>query len=521
MRKSQITNCLTAEDWESYLHPLAAENANWQTHLECCSACRGTLNELAGTPIWWQDAQELLAIQGDEPAIAQLHSSVNQSVCAMAAENSVGDTHDPLSEFEIRQLQQMLSPASHPELLGRIGRYELEQLIGRGGMGLVFRARDIELHRVVAVKTLAVHLIPIAAARERFIREARASAALVHPHIVPVHDVITDGEAPALVMQYIAGPSLEAWLATHGSISWENVLQLAIQLSDALAAAHAHGLVHRDVKPGNVLLEADGSRALLTDFGLVRTLDVATLTHSGMLAGTPDYMSPEQARGEAVDHCSDLFSLGSMLYAMLTGSPPFRAHDAMAIMNRICHQPHRRLAETHTHIPIEICRMVDRLLAKEPKRRFASAKELCLHLQTLAQSPLHLNSSRLSRTAATSLILVAVASIGIALLTTVYWKSVQNDVVDSPASTASHLSSATITSDGLTELRALDQSLGELSNRVRDLERELQVPPVVTTINRKSTPFEQQLQGLTNSMRRLERELKIESRSSNLPLQPD
>src|SRR5690606_8598234 len=123
---------------------------------------------------------------------------------------------------------------SHPELLGRIGRYELEQLVGRGGMGLVFRAYDTELHRIVAVKTLAVHLVPIGSARERFVREGRAGASLVHPHIVPVYDVITEGPVPALVMQYIAGTTLQYWLERRGPLPWDRAVQLSIQLLDGL-----------------------------------------------------------------------------------------------------------------------------------------------------------------------------------------------------------------------------------------------------------------------------------------------
>ncbi len=376
--------CPDVEQLAECLDPLSGEDVHLQEHLESCSQCRDTLCHLAGEATWWEDAQDRLS--GSDDAAA---ARIARSVCALSCDDGLDGSEDPLREHETEQLQKMLQPASHPELLGRVDRYELEQMVGRGGMGLVFRARDTELHRVVAVKTLAIHLIPLGSARERFIREARASASLTHPHIVPVHDVITEGPVPALVMQYIAGPTLESWLRERGPMRWQDALQIAIQLADALAVAHQQGLVHRDIKPGNVLLEADGSRALLSDFGLVRALDDATLTRSGVLAGTPDYMSPDQARGQAVDRRSDLFSLGSLLYAMLTGHPPFRAADPMAIMNRICHQRHRPIAELQREVPVEVGRLVDKLLSKEPKRRFSSAENLRDDLQRLAGAPRH------------------------------------------------------------------------------------------------------------------------------------
>ncbi len=505
--------CLTREQWDAYLQPLAIENKQWHQHLEHCVNCRDTLMSLAGEPTWWDEAEQWLA-DNDEPGLQQFVEQVTESVCALSLDADADDKHDPLCEFEIKQLQHMLAPASHPELLGRIGRYELEQLVGRGGMGLVFRARDIELHRIVAVKTLAVHLIPIAAARERFIREARASAALIHPHIVPVHDVITEGPIPALVMQFIAGPTLEVWLRKHGRLEWRSVLQLAIQLADALAAAHACGLVHRDVKPGNVLLEADGSRALLSDFGLVRTLDAATLTRSGMLAGTPDYMSPEQARGEAVVQSSDLFSVGSMLYAMLTGHPPFRAGDPMAVMNRICHQPHRRLTECHPEIPIEVSRLVDKLLSKEPRRRFQSAAELREHLQELATFPLRLKRSPVGPSRKWWLVAAsaAILTLGASLF-------VLRDFNTPSYSTSHHMNRSTgspsaveqpsAATSGFADLNALDAQINGLNQQSLELQNELDYSRRRSAwpAPRPSIRVDQQLQQITLELSELEQEL--------------
>ncbi|QDV24052.1 serine/threonine-protein kinase [Aureliella helgolandensis] len=391
-RQSRAAHCLSQEQLLDVLLPLAPYDQRVDAHLSACTACCDRLSEIAGDQAWWSAAETYLSVAA-EPAAAR----VAQSVCALISEPGKSDERDPLGQHELSQLKSLLDPPSHPELLGRIGRYELEQLVGRGGMGLVFRGRDTELHRVVAVKLIASHLRPLGAARERFIREARACASLAHPHIVAIHDVITDSALPAIVMQYVAGPTLEAWLKERGSLSWQQVLQIATQLTDALVVAHQHGLVHRDIKPGNVLLEADGSRALLTDFGLVRALDEATLTHTGALAGTPDFMSPEQARGKSVDGRSDLFSLGALMYVMLTGHPPFRAPEPLAILHRICNEPHRSIAQYRDDVPAEVARLVDRLLNKEPKRRFAGAEELRERLLQLSRSSLHLSHRRKRR----------------------------------------------------------------------------------------------------------------------------
>ncbi|MCA9175963.1 MAG: serine/threonine protein kinase [Planctomycetales bacterium] len=374
--------CPAPDQWEALLDSTMELDRSLQRHLEQCRECRDTLDQLGADAVFTQAIRESLEYEGAVEHAA-ISARIAGSVCALSS--TAIAQQDPLCEHEVAQLRQLLAPPTHPELLGRVGRYDVEQLIGRGGMGLVFRGYDAETHRPVAIKTLAVHLIPIRSARERFAREAHAAASLMHPHIVTVYDVLTDGPAPALIMQYVAGPSLEHWLRQRGPLPWRQAVDLTLQLLDALVTSHAKGLVHRDIKPGNVLLEADGARALLTDFGLVRALDDPTLTHSGMLAGTPDYMSPEQALGETVDERSDLFSTGSLLYAMLTGQPPFQARDPLAVLNRICHQPHKSLAGNAPLIPARLAQVIDRLLEKQPSRRYASAAKLRSELVRLCQ----------------------------------------------------------------------------------------------------------------------------------------
>ena len=221
-----------------------------------------------------------------------------------------------------------LSSSRHsrkPGSLGRLGHYEIQEVIGRGGMGIVLRAFDEKLHRVVAIKVMAPQLATSATARRRFTREAQAAAAVTHDHIVTIHAVEEADGLPYLVMQYVAGMSLQERLERDGPLQLAEILRIGMQTAAGLAAAHAQGLVHRDIKPANILLENGIERVKITDFGLARAADDASLTQSGVVAGTPQYMSPEQARGEAVDHRTDLFSLGSVLYAMCTGRPPFRA----------------------------------------------------------------------------------------------------------------------------------------------------------------------------------------------------
>jgi hypothetical protein len=261
-------------------------------------------------------------------------------------------------------------------MLGRLGRYEIEQVIGSGGMGVVLKGFDTELNRPVAIKVLAPHLAHSGAARRRFAREARAAAAVAHEHVVAIHNVESEHEVPFLVMQYVPGRSLQDRVQQEGPLAAAELLRIGVQAAAGLAAAHAQGVIHRDVKPANILLENGVERALLTDFGLARVADDASLTHSGIVAGTPHYMSPEQARGEPADARSDLFSLGAVLYFMATGHPPFRAEQAMAVLHRICHDRHRPVWEIDANIPDELSAVIDRLLEKKPSRRFAAANEV-------------------------------------------------------------------------------------------------------------------------------------------------
>src|SRR5574339_574395 len=202
-------------------------------------------------------------------------------------------------------------------------------------MGIVLRAFDERLHRIVAIKVMAAELATSAAARKRFIREAQAAAAVSHDHLVTIHAVEEANGRPFIAMHYVAGMSLEERIQRDGQLALHEILRIGMQTASGLAAAHAQGLIHRDIKPANILLENGVERVKITDFGLARVVDDASLTQSGLIAGTPQFMSPEQAQGETIDHRPDLFSLGSVLYALCTGRPPFRAETSYGILRRV------------------------------------------------------------------------------------------------------------------------------------------------------------------------------------------
>src|SRR5262245_1966977 len=210
-----------------------------------------------------------------------------------------------------------LSPDEDAGALGRLGPYTVTGIIGRGGMGVVLKARDAKLNRVVAVKVLAPELASNPTARQRFVREAQAAAAVVHPHVVTIH-AVDEERLPYLVMEYIDGQSLQAKIDRDGHLQLKEILRIGQQIAAGLAAAHAQGVMHRDVKPANILLENGVERVRITDFVLARTVDDVEITQTGEVPGTPQYMSPEQAQGLPMDARSDLFSLGCVLYAMCT-----------------------------------------------------------------------------------------------------------------------------------------------------------------------------------------------------------
>lgn len=346
------------------------EQAELNSHLESCSHCQQSLEALvAGKETWSGMAQNLSQSEARSDAdLERLMEEVKRP--------GQGREADPESPPAEELILDFLDPSDNPEHLGRLGHYDVIEVVGRGGMGIVLKAFDSVLQRIVAIKVLAPQLATSPAARKRFEREARAAAAISHEHIVAIYAVEEIRGLPYLVMEYVAGVSLQERLDRRGPLELKEILRIGMQTAKGLAAAHAQGLVHRDIKPANILLHNGVERVKITDFGLARAIDDASLTQSGYVAGTPQYMAPEQARGEAVDHRADLFSLGSVLYALCTGRPPFRASTAMAVLRRVSDERPPSLAEVNPDIPPWLVRIIDQLHAKNPAERFQSAQEV-------------------------------------------------------------------------------------------------------------------------------------------------
>ncbi|MEX2558419.1 MAG: protein kinase [Pirellulales bacterium] len=343
-----------------------ADEAALVEHLDQCPACRQRLEQLAAEPGDWRELPELLRPEGWEPGSPRETGTLGFSRSIEAS----GESAPAAASLSF------LAPSEEPNMLGRLGTYEVIGLVGQGGMGLVLKAFDRILHRNVAIKVLAPQLAASAVARRRFAREARAAAAVVHEHVIAIHAVAEFGGLPYLVMPYVAGKSLQQRIEQTGPLEVPEVLRIGRQIAAGLAAAHAQGLVHRDVKPANVLLENGVERVVLTDFGLARSADEASLTHSGVVAGTPQYMAPEQARGEPLDQRADLFSLGSVMYAICTGRPPFRAPTAVAVLRRISDEQPRPIRDLNPAIPDWLAEIIDKLHAKDPADRFQTAGEV-------------------------------------------------------------------------------------------------------------------------------------------------
>lgn len=261
-------------------------------------------------------------------------------------------------------------------------RYRIERRLGRGGMAEVFAAEDRTLGREVAVKVLAAHLLDDPHARERLRREARTAAALNHPHIVGLYDIVADGGTDFLVMELVAGPSLADRIREDGRFVVDEALDVARQVADGLAAAHDRGLVHRDIKPSNILFDADG-KAKIADFGIARAVETSATMTAGVRGSVP-YIAPEQAGGDPPDPRSDLYTLGCVLFEMLTGQPPFTADTTAAVLGQHLHRDPPEASSLNPDVPTDLDAVVSRLLAKQPDRRHPDATTLSHDLQRVA-----------------------------------------------------------------------------------------------------------------------------------------
>jgi serine/threonine protein kinase len=354
-----------------------AKSAALAEHVGSCSNCQKRLESLAGGG---DDLpSKLREAENDQPptdsaywrAMAVAEDEVR--ITTLTIKNGSADTSssgDSKLEF--------LKPSSEPGRIGRLGSFDIVREVGRGGMGVVLHAYDPCLQRDVAVKVIDPQLANNEVARQRFCREARAAAAVTHDNLVAVHQVDEDEDSglPYLVMQLVPGESLEQRLKRVGRIGINEVARIGMQAAAGLAAAHAGGLIHRDIKPGNILLETPSDRVKLTDFGLARAAEDVKLTRTGFVAGSPLYMAPEQARGEEVDHRADLFSLGSVLYEAATGTPPFEGKTPLVVLRRVADETPPPLSSVNSEVPHWLSDIVDKLLAKNPADRYQSAAEV-------------------------------------------------------------------------------------------------------------------------------------------------
>jgi serine/threonine protein kinase len=290
-----------------------------------------------------------------------------------------GDTQGPTRD--------MPGPGLEPGI--RIGHFQIEQEIGRGGMGIVYLARDITLGRPVAVKCLPPELLADRTIRSRLEREARLLALLSHPNIAAIHERIDETEGCTyLILEYVPGPTLADRIA-GGSLGLEEALSIACQTAGALAAAHEHGIIHRDLKPGNIKITPEGEVKVL-DFGLAKAIQEAksqgqqsTITEPGRVMGTPAYMSPEQTAGDPVDHRTDIWSLGVVVYEMLTGTLPFQGNTQQALTHSILQGEPKRLTHLRTDAPMDLERMLSRMMQKDHLKRPESMKTVVEELQAM------------------------------------------------------------------------------------------------------------------------------------------
>jgi eukaryotic-like serine/threonine-protein kinase len=376
-------------------HLPAEEAAKLVAHLDGCALCQRRLETLAGNTI--PSNPSTPTHQGEAPL---------QEV--LRALKSDAEPKAPPPYCAVDWLRSFLGPATARDALGRLEVYDVHEILGQGGMGVVVKAFDTLLRRWVAVKLLAPHLAGDPTARQRFAREAQAAAAIRHENVVAIHSVNETSGLPFLVMEYIGGGSLQAHLNRFGPGDWRLAADLARQVALGLSAAHSQGIVHRDIKPANILVSggmgngdrsngattvtrplADGAPSAvhpryhykITDFGLARAVDAAQLTESGVTPGTPLYMAPEQALGLPPDPRADLFSLGTLLYRLCTGHDPFAAQSPMAALRRVCDTEPPPVRTLNPEVPDWLASIVSRLHAKRPGDRYDSALVLAEHLQ--------------------------------------------------------------------------------------------------------------------------------------------
>ncbi len=353
------------------------QSALIESHLSQCSDCRQWLNGHAAPDDFWGETAELLRrpvelLSPDAPHLAGFEDRPHADPGGPTRDMLSADTQRAqlTGRVVLEHLTNWCDEVHGSDSgIGRIGKYLVQEVVGHGGMGVGLGAVDTELGRTVAIKTLLQPVAVDTSSRDRLIREARAVASLKHDHVIDMHSIEHWRDVPFIVMPFVSGGTLGEY-AERGSFDPSQVLSVARQLATALCAAHDAGLTHRDIKPSNILLDDGLRHVLLADFGLARAGGDMTVTRSGMAPGTPQWMSPEQATASAIDHRSDQFSLGSVLYWMTTGRYPFDSDSCYATLMNLVHQEALPIAQCCPGTPSYLVTLIERMMCKVPDRRF-------------------------------------------------------------------------------------------------------------------------------------------------------
>ncbi len=379
-----------------------ADLKRWTDHLGDCENCQAAIQTIATGAIeidryvgdlvsidppdessYWQVVKELeidLKTSSERPAFADTQARSGERDAERPSDEQKRDlSASSKSDFPF------LEPSSDPAFIGQLHHFLIARVIGRGGMGIVLEAFDTHLQRNVAIKVLNPQIQQNEIARQRFCREGRAAAAISHEHVVSMHHVAkaNEGEIAYLVMQLIEGETLENRMKEGRPLPAKEVARIGMQIAAGLSAAHSREMVHRDIKPANILIEAETERVKLTDFGLARATDDIKLTKTGMVAGTPLYMAPEQAMGGTTDERSDLFSMGAVMYEMATGISPFQAASAVGVMKKIMDEMPTPPHLINSEITKPLSGLIMALIAKEPEDRPESSASIATVLAGL------------------------------------------------------------------------------------------------------------------------------------------
>jgi hypothetical protein len=346
-------------------------------HLEQCPDCASVAEQ------YLSETSDAVTDPNLRSVIARLRNRPKDPSLTTTESGSARTTGPPSGGDEDHTLAQTLEPPRATGEIGWLGHYRILRQLGQGGMGIVYLAEDTHLTRQVALKVMQPAAAAVPSNRERFLREARAAAALTHDHVVTIHQVAEFHGAPYLAMQLLQGESLETYLRRKKPLTPGQICRIGRETAVGLAAAHARGLIHRDIKPANLWLEAPKGRVKILDFGLARFGDDVHLTGSGQVLGTPAYMSPEQARGQPVDGRTDLWSLGVVLYRLSAGRMPFRGDEVLAVLSAIALENPPPPDQVNPGTPPDLAALVMQLLAKNRDERPATANETAERLRSI------------------------------------------------------------------------------------------------------------------------------------------